>query len=550
MPRKNRDLINDGKKIAPSIRLSQKGRRPSALEEEILEMPPNLEKEKRKNIRLAIGVASIGVAGFFAMYIFFFLMMFYSPGWIFNLFPFPSFSENVVGFKGDLFLFSKTVKFERANFESPPEEKMMLKIFDGKSISEPREIKSFASLCTTEDKIYFFDKGFYRTFDGKNWEVFKNAAIGSNPKGAVATEGVYVLSTVRKKPVLKLISGNEVKEIPLPDDEIKENMYICSSKILCSKNELHLFYKADENLICQKYDGKNWSQPEKFENGGSYTPLLFGDSFLLFQTDFCKRQKVSLRVYSNNSWSEPKILDVRGTSFNFSLVPAIFAQKPILYQQGFFSERYYSVEDGRVSGPFKISRSLFFSLGIWKIVLITVLSSAVYFLFAFLLSFFIGRYKLKNWRIDSKVYEFASLWRRFLANYIDSVILMVPFAAPAYLLFQVDTFFDNPFRLFALTLLSMVGMILVGYFYYSLLEGIWGKTIGKKICGVIVLKDNFTKCTLSKGFLRNLLRIVDFLFYYGVGLVTAVATMKWQRLGDIVAETVVVRDRRVPQTFS
>jgi len=56
-----------------------------------------------------------------------------------------------------------------------------------------------------------------------------------------------------------------------------------------------------------------------------------------------------------------------------------------------------------------------------------------------------------------------------------------------------------------------------------------------------VLNDNFTKSTLSKGLLRNLLRVVDLFFYYGVGLVTAVATMKWQRLEDIVAETVVVR---------
>jgi uncharacterized RDD family membrane protein YckC len=64
------------------------------------------------------------------------------------------------------------------------------------------------------------------------------------------------------------------------------------------------------------------------------------------------------------------------------------------------------------------------------------------------------------------------------------------------------------------------------------------------ICGTVVLKENFTKCTLSNGLLRNLLRIVDFFFYYGVGLVSTVATMKWQRLGDIVAETVAVRDHR------
>jgi uncharacterized RDD family membrane protein YckC len=126
---------------------------------------------------------------------------------------------------------------------------------------------------------------------------------------------------------------------------------------------------------------------------------------------------------------------------------------------------------------------------------------------------------------------------------------MAPFAAPVYLLFTNDAFFDNPFRFFALALLSMLSMLVVGCFYFSLLEGIWGKTIGKKICGIVVLKDTFTKCTLSKGFLRNLLRIVDFFFYYGVGLVSAVATMKWQRLGDIVAETVVVRDHRASKSL-
>jgi uncharacterized RDD family membrane protein YckC len=512
------------------------------LEEEILEVRDNFEKEKKKNIRLAIGVASLGVAGFIGIYVFSFLIMIYSPGWLFNLFPFPSFSENVVGFKGNLFLFSKTVNFKGRGFENPPEEKMILKVFDGKSISGPQEVQNFASLCPTEDKIYFFGKGVYRMFDGKNWELFKTSAIGENPKGAVAPEGIYVLSMVRKKPVLKLISGNEVKEIPLPDDEMREKIYICTSKILWSGNELYFFYKNDDDLFCSRYDGKNWNRPDRFEDEGNYKALSFKDSILLFQMDFRNHQKVTLRVCSKGSWSEPKALTIPKPSFHFNIMPAVFADRPILYQQGFFSEKYYFVDEDRVSGPFRTSRPFFFSIGIWKMILITVASTAVYFFLAFVLSFFIGRFKLKKWRMGSIEYEFASLWRRFLANYIDTAILMAPFAVPLYLLFRNDAFFDNPFRFFALAFLAMLSMLVVGFLYFSLLEGIWGKTVGKKICGIVVLKDNFTKCTLSKGFLRNLLRIVDFFFYYWVGLVTAVATMKWQRLGDIVAETVVVRD--------
>lgn len=87
-------------------------------------------------------------------------------------------------------------------------------------------------------------------------------------------------------------------------------------------------------------------------------------------------------------------------------------------------------------------------------------------------------------------------------------------------------------------------MVLGGFLYHSLLEGIWGKTIRKKICGIIVLKEDFTKCTIGRGFLRNLLRIIDSFFYYLVGTIAITGTLKWQRLGDLVAGTVVVRDKR------
>lgn len=521
------------------------------MEEQILEMSVNPEKEKKKNIRLAIGVASLGVAGFFAIYIISFLIMIYSPGWFFNLFPFPTFSENVAGFKGNLLLFSKTVEFKGRGFENPPEEKMMLRILDGKSLSKPQGIKDFASLYPTEDKIYFFNKGIYRTFDGKKWEDFKNSAIGDNPKGAVGTDGIYVLSTVGKKPKLKLISENDVREIPFPEDETSEKIYVCSSKILYFEGQLHLLYKNDDILFWYKYDGENWSQPDQFEDVGEYKTIIFKDKIYLFQIkDFGKRQNITLRVYSKNSWSEPKALHIRRTSFSFKTLPAIFGERPILYQQGFFSEKYYFVDEGQVSGPFKISSPFFFSFDLWKMALITISSTAICFLLAFLLSLFIGKFKLRTCRIDLREYEFASLWRRFLADCIDTFITMAPLALPVYFLFKEDTFFDNPFQSFALIFSSMLTMMLVGYFYHSLLEGIWGKTIGKKICGIIVLKDDFTKCNIPKGLLRNLIRIVDLFFYYWVAVVSIVATMKWQRLGDIVAGTVVVRDRRVSRTIS
>jgi len=507
-------------------------------------MAVNIEKEKKKNIRFAIGVASLGVGGFFVVYVLSFLTMIYSPAWFFHLVPIPTFSENVAGLGGNLLLFSKTIEFKGGGFENPPEEKMMLRIFDGTSLSKPQGIKNFASLCPTEDKIYFFLKGTYRTFDGTKWEDFNNSAIGDNPKGAVGPDGIYVLSTVKKKPRIKLISQNDATEIPFPDDETLGRMYICSSKILYFGGHLHLVYKDEDTLFWYKYDGTNWSPPDRFEEVGENKIIAFKDKVYLFQIkDFGKRRNTTLRVYSQNAWSEPEVLRLRPTSFNINTLPAIFDERPILYQQGFFSEKYYFVNERQVSGPFKISSPFSFAFDLRKIVLLAIASSAIYFFLAYLFSFLIGKFKLKTWSMGVREYEFASFWRRFLADYFDMLITITPFAVPSYLLLTTDAFFDNPFRFLGLFFLAMLAMMFVCYFYRSLFEGIWGKTIGKKICGITVLKDDFTKCTISAGLLRNLLRIVDLFFYYWVGVVSIVGTMKWQRLGDIVAGTVVVRDR-------
>src|SRR5438876_382409 len=49
---------------------------------------------------------------------------------------------------------------------------------------------------------------------------------------------------------------------------------------------------------------------------------------------------------------------------------------------------------------------------------------------------------------------------------------------------------------------------------------------------------------VSQAIVRNLVRLVDFLpLYYAVGAVTMFVNQRGQRLGDLAAGTVVVRDR-------
>ena len=80
--------------------------------------------------------------------------------------------------------------------------------------------------------------------------------------------------------------------------------------------------------------------------------------------------------------------------------------------------------------------------------------------------------------------------------------------------------------------------------YTTLFEAFWGgKTPGKHILGLRVVKVGGYPIGFFDSMLRNLLRAADFLpVFYGVGLLSTFATRRLQRLGDLVAGTVVVRE--------
>src|SRR4029077_16670003 len=72
-----------------------------------------------------------------------------------------------------------------------------------------------------------------------------------------------------------------------------------------------------------------------------------------------------------------------------------------------------------------------------------------------------------------------------------------------------------------------------------------GRTPGKRLMGIRVLMDTGHPLTFTAAAVRNLVRIVDMqpLFTYQVGLAFVLFHAQNKRLGDIVARTVVVRDR-------
>lgn len=92
----------------------------------------------------------------------------------------------------------------------------------------------------------------------------------------------------------------------------------------------------------------------------------------------------------------------------------------------------------------------------------------------------------------------------------------------------------------------MVVIFLLEWGYTTAIEGLWrGQTPGKRYFQLRVIKDAGYPITFYDAALRNLLRAADILpFGYGIGLITMFATRRQQRIGDLVAGTIVIRDQR------
>lgn len=88
--------------------------------------------------------------------------------------------------------------------------------------------------------------------------------------------------------------------------------------------------------------------------------------------------------------------------------------------------------------------------------------------------------------------------------------------------------------------------------YFIISEGAFqGVTIGKRAFGLRVLQVDGTPINWRSSFLRNTLRVADFLpLMYGTGFVVMFTNERSQRLGDLIAGTVVILENQVPLSFT
>lgn len=141
-------------------------------------------------------------------------------------------------------------------------------------------------------------------------------------------------------------------------------------------------------------------------------------------------------------------------------------------------------------------------------------------------------------------FELAGVASRALAWAIDALVMTALISLAA---------------LFATLLGLVLGGVAAAFYFVAIFVVQWGygalcewqfagQTVGKRAAGIRVLQITGTRITALQAVVRNLVRAVDILpALYCVGGACALLQRDGQRLGDLAAGTIVVRERRSPR---
>ncbi|HEX8749037.1 MAG TPA: RDD family protein [Pyrinomonadaceae bacterium] len=152
-------------------------------------------------------------------------------------------------------------------------------------------------------------------------------------------------------------------------------------------------------------------------------------------------------------------------------------------------------------------------------------------------------------------FALASIGNRFLACTVDHVLQIITIFL-MYLAFlfivgasaNVEQLGDAPKWVIAV---AIIVLFLVSSGYFVFFEWLWnGQTPGKRWLKLRVIREDGRPITFWEASVRNLTRIFDMqptvipiLGFYSVGIISVFISRRDQRVGDLFAGTVVVRER-------
>lgn len=140
-------------------------------------------------------------------------------------------------------------------------------------------------------------------------------------------------------------------------------------------------------------------------------------------------------------------------------------------------------------------------------------------------------------------YKIASIGERILAFLIDIFLFILYFFILGIIISYVWTSFDMD----QWSMISIESLLLLPVMFYSLYMHLLfdGRTIGKMILKIKVVKIDGTPVHWSNYLVRWMLRLVDiWIFSASVGVLSMILSDRKQRVGDAAAGTVVINTQR------
>ncbi|MGB6724535.1 MAG: RDD family protein, partial [Terracidiphilus sp.] len=143
----------------------------------------------------------------------------------------------------------------------------------------------------------------------------------------------------------------------------------------------------------------------------------------------------------------------------------------------------------------------------------------------------------------------AGIGSRFIAVVVDYLILLAGGIVFVMMLIVVLAAVHVFARWSENWVIGFFGIVifLVNWGYFTLFEAFWnGRTPGKRAAKIRVIHRSGRAMSFLESLARNLVRFIDYLpGFYAVGVVAIFVSKQNQRLGDMVAGTLVVHDREL-----
>jgi uncharacterized RDD family membrane protein YckC len=142
----------------------------------------------------------------------------------------------------------------------------------------------------------------------------------------------------------------------------------------------------------------------------------------------------------------------------------------------------------------------------------------------------------------------ASRGKRWVACFIDYFIYFTMVGLGSYVFGNrmIDAEGSITWELHGIP--GFVAILIPWLFFFPFIESFnSGQTIGKALFRLKIVNDNFSKVSFSSSLIKHLFDLVDFFPMFGIlGLLVTTNNKYRQRIGDLVAKTVVIDSNNPP----